>query len=133
MNRYGLIGFTLAVAVACGAAQPSSKKEMTKMAREAPPPPTVTPGAVVQRKVAAEAKNDFGDAVKYFNDAGKDGWTKDECTTAAKKFMDVASSHDKMVEAYYNAGVAYQMCGANNQAEEQYNKAVKINPSHAPS
>jgi tetratricopeptide (TPR) repeat protein len=133
MNRYGMLGFTLAVAVACGAAQPSTKKEVTKLAADTPPPPSVTPGAVVERKVTNEAKSDFAGAVKYFQDAAKDGWTNDECTSAAKKFMDVASEHDKMVEAYYNAGVSYQMCNDMTHAREQYEKALKINPSHAPS
>ncbi len=133
MNRQGLLGFATAVAVACGGAQPSTKKEMTKIAAEAPPPPTVTPNAVVQRKVTSEAKSDFSGAVAFFNEAAKDGWTAAECTSAAQKFMDVASTHDKMVEAYYNAGVSYQMCADMDKAKGQYEKALKLNPSHAPS
>lgn len=129
--------FALALAVfafACGGAQKTSKKEMTELAAEAPPPPSVTPGQKVEREVSKEAKAEFTEAVKFFQEQDKAGaWTLDKCTAAASKFEAVASAHDKMVEAYFNAGVAYQKCGDAKNAEAMYQRAISINPSHAPS
>lgn len=130
------IGLSIALAAlaGCGGSSPTTKKEMTAMAKSAPPPPDVKPGGqVVARKVSREAKQDFADAVKFWSEQAKDGWTTSECAAAAGKFLDVASEHDKMIEAYFNAGVSYQMCGDMKQAEEQYRKALKVNPSHGAS
>src|SRR5688572_15598801 len=126
--------FGLAAALlvsACGGSSPTTKKEMTAIGKSAPPPPAVKQGGqVVERKVSREAKADFADAVKFFNDQAAGGWTTAECAAAATKFLDVANDHDKMVEAYFNAGVSYQMCSDMKQAEDQYQKALRVNPSH---
>src|SRR5262245_18820398 len=112
------IAGALAVALtACGGAQKTESKEMSKLASDAPPPPSVTPNAKVERKVSTEAKSDFADAVKYFQEQEKTGWTSSSCGTAAEKFQSVAGSHEKLVEAYFNAGVSYQKCGDDKQAE----------------
>lgn len=119
--------------VACGGAQKTSKKEMTEIARNAEPPPAVVPGQTIDRKVTREAKEDFKDAIAFYQEQEKAGWTLERCTAAADKFKSVASSHDKLVEAYFNAGVSYQKCGDQNHAEDMYKKAISISPGHAPS
>src|SRR5262249_7794369 len=85
-------------------------------------------------KVTTEAKSDFADAVKFFQDTDKSGtWNATTCGQAAANFEGVASQHDKIVEAFFNAGVAWQKCGDTKKAEDEYKKALAINASHAPS
>lgn len=134
-----VVAFTLLCATACGGASPSTKKEMTEVAANAEPPPQVpdlveAKGAnVPDRAVSTEAKADFGQAVAYFQEQEKAAWKSDTCQIAADKFQSIASDHDKLVEAWFNAGVAYQKCGMNKEAEGMYKKAIGINPAHAPS
>src|SRR5690606_26273853 len=118
------------LAAACGPSK-TSKKEMTGLAANAPPPPSG--GGKIDREVSADARAAFQAAVKFYNEQAKGGWTKDSCTAAARKFESVASSHNKMVEARYNAGLAYQNCGMLKDAEAQYQAALKIHSGHAPS
>ncbi len=133
LNVTLLLGLALVIA-GCGGAAKSSKAEMNALAREAPPPPDAKQGGqLVNRKLSKEAAVDFAAAVKFFNAQAEGGWTTQECTAAADRFIAIAREHDKMVEAHFNAGVAYQKCGDQKRAEEQYQQALKINPSHAPS
>jgi tetratricopeptide (TPR) repeat protein len=123
-----------ALLAACGSAQKTSKGEMNDQARSAPPPPAnVVEGQTVQRKVTKEAQNDFAAAVAFFKEQEKGGWTTASCTAAADKFQNVAKSHDKVVEAWFNAGVSYHKCGDTKHAESMYQKALGINPGHSPS
>ena len=129
-----MLAALLAMGAACGAASKTSKHEMNRQAAEAPPPPSsVTEGQQVQRNVTKEAKNDFAEAVAYYKQQEKAGWNSSSCTSAADKFKAVAGSHDKVVEAWFNAGLAYHKCGDTQHAEEMYQKAIAINPSHSPS
>jgi tetratricopeptide (TPR) repeat protein len=129
-----IAGACVAALVGCGGAAPATKKEMSEQAAKAPPPPAeVKPNAKVERKVSTEAKSDFAQAVTFYNDKAKDGLTNDECIATAQKFEAVGNEHDKLVEAWFNAGVCYQKCGMTKQAEGEYQHALKINPSHAPS
>ena len=122
----------LLAATACGGAQKTSTKEMSEQAKKAPPPPDkVEPGKKIERKVTRAAAADFKVAVDYYNQAMEGGWTADECNNAAQKFIGVANEHDKVVEAWFNAGVSYQNCGMTKDAESQYKNALKINGSHA--
>jgi len=123
---------------ACGGAQKAGGSggdgAVTDQAADAPPPPGM--GAEpekIDRAVTADAKKDFGGAIAFYQDKAKEGWTPGNCEAAADKFLDVASSHDKMVEAYFNAGRAYHNCGQTKQAEEQYQRALKVSASHAKS
>lgn len=85
------------------------------------------------RKVSKDAKKDFMEAVAADKKAQADGWTQDECNDVAAKWDDVASEHPKLVEARYNAGLAYHQCGMLGKAEAEYKKALSIVGSHAPS
>ncbi len=124
----GLLATALA---ACGGAQKTSTNELNEQARGATPPPEGGTPAKIERAVSNEAQADFGSAVKYFSE--QSSWTSATCGAAADKFISVAKSHDKMVEAYFNAGVAYHKCGDTKQAEAMYKKALSVQGSHAPS
>jgi tetratricopeptide (TPR) repeat protein len=126
---------TLAAALAaalcvagCGGAQ-TSKTGMNKMASDAPPPPSGEAPKIV-RDVSAEAQKDFAAAVAFYQEQGKGGWSRDACNAAAQRFESVASTHAKLIEARFNAGLSYQNCGAMKEAEAQYQAALKINAGH---
>jgi len=127
-------GLVLTVA-ACAGAKPATKAEMNEQAENAPPPPRVdgSKPAKIDRKVSKEASADFKSAADFAADKAKDGWTNDECIAVAQKFEGVASEHEKLVEGWFDAGVAYQKCGMTKEAESAYQRALKINPAHAPS
>ena len=125
---------------ACGGASQTSKGQLGAIAQNAAPPPVgaeafaaAAPQAAVERSVTREAKKDFASAVVFFQEQQKKGWTSATCSNAADKFLEVASAHDKMVEAYFNAGVSYQKCGDRAQAEKQYKRALDVAPNHASS
>lgn len=132
MMRFGLAAALLAMG--CGGPTRATKREMSDQAAKAPPPPRVDGQAKpVERTVTKQASEDFREAVEFFNRQAEGGWTDQECVAAAQRFESVGSAHEKLVEAWYNAGVAYQKCGMTKEAEAAYQKALKINPAHAPS
>ena len=121
------------LAAACGGGV-TSKKEMSTLAADAPPPPSGGgEGGKIDRKVSADAKKDFAQAVAFYKEQGKGGWNKGSCQAAAAKFEQVASAHNKMVEATFNAGLSYQNCGMMKDAENRYQDALKIHAGHGPS
>lgn len=133
MKRIIIIALATSALAACGGPQKTSKKAMTDMAKDAPPPPKAAPGKKVERTVSREAKKDFAEAYAFYKEQEAAGWNEERCTAAARKFEDVASSHSKLVEAHFNAGLAYHNCGMLKDAEARYQAALKINPAHAPS
>jgi tetratricopeptide (TPR) repeat protein len=132
MKRYLLVTACGLGLAACASAKPATNGEMSELAKGAPPPPD---GAAkpLERKVTTEASADFKAAVAFYQDKAKKGMTNDDCIAVAEKFDDVGSDHDKLPEAFFNAGAAYQACHMNKEAEAEYQKALKVNPSHAPS
>lgn len=131
--KIGLVAALLA-ALGCGGAKPATKREMSAQAAKAPPPPPVSGAAKpVKRTVTKQATAEFKAAVEFYKQQAEGGWTNEECNAAADKFIEVAEAGDKLVEAWYNAGVAYQKCAMTTEAESMYQKALKINPAHAPS
>ncbi len=133
--RTGLAAACAFALFGCGAAKPTTKGEQAGQAQNAAPPPLIKESGApkIDRKVSKEATADFKAAVGFYEDKAKDGLTNDECIASAQKFESVGSEHDKLVEAWFNAGVAYQRCGMTKEAEASYQKALKINGAHAPS
>ena len=84
------------------------------------------------RQLSADAKGDFRAASKYFSEREQAGWNSSSCKSAAKRFISVAKDHKKLVEARFNAGVAYERCKMTSEAEGQYKAALKIS-KHGPS
>jgi tetratricopeptide (TPR) repeat protein len=129
-NAQTLIAALALALVACGGA--TSKKGMSRIAADAPPPPSGGAGAI-KRDVSSDARKDFQAAVAFYQEQAKSGWNKSSCQSAAQRFEQVASSHNKMVEATYNAGLSYQNCRMMRQAEDRYQDALKIHSGHAAS
>ncbi len=117
---------------ACGGASKTSKGAMSDMAADAKAPPKGG-NVKLDRKVSRETEKDFASAVKYFQEQEKAGWNEASCNEASQRFVAIAEGSKKMVEARFNAGLALQSCDMNKPAETQYQKALKINPGHAPS
>ncbi len=120
------------VAIGCGG---SSKKKINGPGGSVDAPPDVGDSSPVKinRKVTREAKKDFAEAVAYYNKQAQSGWNKGSCGSAASRFEDVADNHPKLIEARFNAGVAYHNCGMDKKAEGQYKAALKIQAAHGSS
>ncbi|HET6610809.1 MAG TPA: tetratricopeptide repeat protein [Kofleriaceae bacterium] len=116
-----------ALAVGCG----GSQKTASELADNAPPPPSGQ--HKIERTVSKEAKTEFQKAVKVYEKNAGGGWTKAECKESAGAFEEVADEFSKLIEARFNAGLSYQQCGMMEDAESQYQAALKINPGHAAS
>lgn len=123
---------TAAIIGACGGASVTNKKTMTKIAGDAPPPPSGD-AKTIDRTVTRAVEKDFGAAVAFYNEKAKAGWNEQSCRDASEQFQSIVSSNAKMIEARYNSGLALQNCGMNKAAEGEYQKALKINPGHAES
>lgn len=132
MNKQTAVAAALAVlAAACGGSSASSQQDLDRQAAGAPPPPSEQPK--IDRNVSGEAKKDFSRAVAFYQEKAKGGWDREGCQEAARRFEQVANAYSKMVEARFNAGLAYQNCRLLRDAEASYQAALKIQGSHAPS
>jgi tetratricopeptide (TPR) repeat protein len=59
----------------------------------------------------------------------KDAWTADDCARVAKAFLGVVQAEGKDdldAEALFNAGVAYERCGRDEDAGPQFERALAI-------
>lgn len=121
-----------ALIAACGGAAKTTPQGRTALAREAPPPPSGE-SKTINRTVTRALEKDFEEAVAYYNDKAKDGWSEQNCRDASDKFQSIVDSNSKMIEARYNSGLALQNCGMDKAAEGEYQKALKVNPGHAES
>lgn len=119
------------LSAACGPAA-TSKKGMSHLAANAPPPPSGS-GGKIDRNLSEDAAHDFAGAVKFYEEQAKGGWNANACTAAARRFEQVADEHNKMVEALYDAGLSYQNCHMMKDAEARYQQALDIQPTHGPS
>jgi len=134
-----LAGLSLAVGVAaCGGGSKNTKvavKSGLGEGNKVQPPPSIGSSTkqAPARKLTADAKKDFKAAVAFYNEKAKEGWNKGNCQAAAERFDGVAADHPKLVEARYDAGLSYHQCGMKKDAEREYQMALQIHSSHAPS
>ncbi len=133
-----LAGASLAVGIfGCGGSSKGkvSVKSGLGEGNKVQPPPKVGEGSkqAPARNLTADAQKDFKAAVAFYNEKAKEGWTKPNCQAAADRFAGVAADHPKLVEARYDAGLSYHQCGMKKDAEREYQKALQIHSSHAPS
>ena len=128
--RNGMAAALVVIAGACGG---SSSTQKVEHAAAPPPPPAPAAAQKIERDVSGEAQKDFTRAVAFYQEKAKGGWSRDSCVSAARRFEEVAGAYNKMVEARYNAGLAYQNCRMFKDAESQYEAALAIQSSHAPS
>jgi Tfp pilus assembly protein PilF len=93
-------------------------------------PPPVRAGKVA---VDQAAQNSFEDALKLFVDTDKSGdWSS--CEEVAKQFLSAAkrqkqATSQRFAEAIYNAGLSYQRCNRDADAQKLFSEAIEANPS----
>jgi tetratricopeptide (TPR) repeat protein len=120
-NRFAALGLVL-TAVACGGA--SGGKAV------------LSPDDASGKKdragnmVAKAAAEGFNVAIDDFQAQEKSGsWNEASCDRVAKKFLSASDEQEsvagsKLPEALYNSGLAYQRCGNDAKAKEQFEAAV---------
>lgn len=85
---------------------------------------------VPERKVSKTSTKAFKAAVALWKQKAKEGWTEANCRAVGDKFANVADDNNKLVEAHFNAGLAYHKCGMDDEAAKHYNRALKVMPNH---
>ncbi len=127
--------FATTMVIACGGATKTPKGAMSDLADGAPPPPTTAGGTPtkIDRTVSRATEKDFSKAVAFYNKQAKAGWNNERCENAAERFQGIVKDNPKMIEARFNSGLSYQNCGMNKEAQKEYQKALKIAPTHGAS
>jgi tetratricopeptide (TPR) repeat protein len=81
--------------------------------------------------VTREAKDRFDQALKSFaaHETAND-WNDASCNAVAEAFEDAVKeqNNNKFAEASFNAGLAYQRCGNDAKAKEEFQKALDEDP-----
>ena len=135
MRHFIVLSTCLAVA-ACGG---SPKSGLNSGSHGVPPPPTIannspqgggSAGSTApqpKHEVSTDAKKDYQAAYEYFvqNDTGHQ-WNESACRSAADKFESVAREHTDLVQAQFMAGLSYERCGLNQDAERAYQAATQM-------
>ena len=86
------------------------------------------------RAVSKEAAQNFTRALDEFaSHDRKQDWSGSTCNSVASAFNDASkeqksATNRELPEALYNAGLAYQRCGSDAKAREQFNAALKADP-----
>jgi len=128
-----LFGCGILVAVACGGSSKAVVKG--KVNKESGIPGgklgTNSKPKVPTRKISKNTTKLFKKAVAAWKAAEKNGWTDAECRSVAEKFVDVAEDNNKLVEAHFNAGLAYHKCNMLGDARKQYNRTLSVMRNHA--
>lgn len=132
MNYQSKIFLSLVGAAAMVACSGSPKKGPTYKGPIAGKVPEGGGKQAPDRKVSANAVKDFEAAVAFHKEKTKDGWNSEVCGAVASRWQGVAGEHPKLVEARYNAGMAYHNCGMLEQAESEYKQVLSVVQSHAP-
>jgi tetratricopeptide (TPR) repeat protein len=78
-----------------------------------------------KRVVSASGQKKFEEAAAYHRSKAKDGWSGSDCSSVGDRWASVASKFPKLVEARFNAGLAYQKCKKYKAAEKQFQMAAK--------
>lgn len=120
-NRFAALGLVL-MAVACGGGSSGGKAVLS---------PDQASGKTDRsgNMVAKAAAEGFNTAIDDFQAVEKSGgWNEGTCDRVAKKFLDASGEQEsvagkKLPEALYNAGLAYQRCGNDAKAKEQFEAA----------
>jgi len=84
------------------------------------------------RAVSKEAAQNFDSALQSFLEHDrKQNWNEETCASVAEMFSDASDSQKSatgkgLAEASYNAGLAYQRCGKDEQAREKFEEAARL-------
>jgi tetratricopeptide (TPR) repeat protein len=116
-------GLTLALVAGCGGAQ---KGAGGKGDDGVPPPPSGAKDNEPKRDISKGARDDFAAAAAAFATVDKTGrWSEAECRQMADRFSAVAREHKEIIEAQYMVGLSYHRCNMVDDAEREYQKAIK--------
>lgn len=121
-QRFALVGL-MALAVACGGGKGGPD---AKSAKEAKDP------SKADAQVDAGAAQTYQGALTAFTAHDQKGdWNPAVCKSVADQFLAAAKEQKSkgtrdFPEAYYNAGLAYQRCGIDDQAKAQFNAAHEL-------
>ncbi len=116
-------GLTLAMVAGCGGAQKGGGKDGGD---GVPPPPSGSKKNEPARDISKSARDDFASAASSFVAVDKTGrWGEAECRQMADRFTAVAREHSDLVEAQYMVGLSYHRCNMLDDAEREYQKAIK--------
>lgn len=90
------------------------------------------PVAGPAQAMSAEAANKFNAALEAFNahDRARD-WSAAVCSDVAGQFQAAAAEQPggKLPAALYDAGLAFQRCGNDKEAQARFQQAVQLDPS----
>ena len=86
-------------------------------------------GAIVD----AQAQNEYESALEQFQSVDKSGKWQENCESVAQSFLSAATRQKKATnqrfpEAIYNAGLAYQRCNKDDEANKLFSEAVEADP-----
>ena len=131
-----LISAVLAALVGCGGGQKTGLKGGSP-----PPPPKLGGGGggntgpeEPKREISNDAKKDYEAALNNFLKNDKGGaWSESACRSSADQFSSVARQHSKVIEAQFMAGLSYQRCKLNTEAEKAYQGVIAVKPNHGQS
>jgi tetratricopeptide (TPR) repeat protein len=92
-----------------------------------PAGPTTSTGEALDKEAVADFKAALDSMVAH--DKAND-WTESTCSDVAKSFESAAKaqSSGKFAEATFNAGLAYQRCGKDDDAKSRFKKALTDDP-----
>jgi len=127
MNKI-IYSAALAALVACGGGQKAGGSGLGH-GGAVPPPPEVahTDGPPPEkREVSQDAKKDYESAAAFFATNDKGAWNESTCRQAASNFEAVAREHTDLVEAQFMAGLSYQRCKLDKEAETAYQAATRM-------
>jgi tetratricopeptide (TPR) repeat protein len=114
--------------VACGGAQKSGLGK----GGAPPPPPSINKaagtaaGTPAKVEVSADAKKDYQAALETFRNNDKGTWSESACRQSAERFEAVVREHSDLVAAQFMAGLSYQRCNLNKEAEAAYQTASRM-------
>jgi tetratricopeptide (TPR) repeat protein len=130
--RTQILSASLLALVACGGSQKSGN---LSKGGTPPPPPNIgvhqdvassgkgAAPAAPKVEVSKDARADYKGAMDNFMTQDKaGGWNESACRSAADKFASVAKDHG-LVEAQFMAGLSYQRCNLDKDAESAYQAA----------
>lgn len=131
ISRFALVlglgvGLSLGLGAGCGGAQ---KGGGTSGGKDGVPPPPDAPtkkNDEPKRDISKDARSDFAAAASAFAAVDKGGrWSEAECRQMADRFGAVAREHKDIVEAQYMVGLSFHRCNMLDDAEREYQKAIK--------
>lgn len=119
-------GAALLLAVGCGGSASKGSATAANAARD-------EHGNVIRSSsgaaVSKEAQENWQKAVAAFNEAEKNGWNQEACSSVGARFEKANREQGNgFAEATYMVGLVQDRCGNSEEALKNYNQALSIDP-----